>query len=209
MKIIGLTGSIGMGKSTLAAMIERLNIPVFDADKAVHLLQGKGGGAVKPLADHWPNAIIDGAVDRKILSAIVQKDPTALKQLEAIIHPLVREQRQQFLKKHALRHCQMVVLDIPLLFETGYDDFCDYSLTVYCSDMLQEHRVLSRPNMTVEKLAFIRSKQMPAAEKVALSDYAINTDQGRRPALEQLKKILKQIKQETLTRRDMRMGYWD
>ncbi len=209
MKIIGLTGSIGMGKSTLAAMIERLNIPVFDADKAVHILQGKGGAAVKSIADLWPKAIFDGAVDRASLSAIVQKDPAALNQLEAIIHPMVRDMRQQFLKKHALRHCPMVVLDIPLLFETGYDAFCDFSLTVYCSDAIQEHRVLSRPNMTFEKLTFIRSKQVAVADKVARSDFVINTDQGKRSALEQLKKIIKQIKQDTLTRRDMRMGYWD
>lgn len=197
MIIVGLTGSIGMGKSTVGQMLGRWHIPVFDADGAVHRLYARGGAAVAPIEARWPMVIVDGAVDRLALSKAIQQDPAALKEIEAIVHPLVQAARQRFLLSHALRRTPLVVLDIPLLFETGYQRFCDYSLTVYCADRIQQARVMARPHMTPEKFHFIKTNQMPTAEKLKRSDYALVTDQGKRKTHDLLAAMIADIKNHT------------
>ncbi len=193
MFILGLTGSIGMGKSTAAAQLRQLGLPVHDADAAVHRLTGRGGAAVSAVEAAFPGAVKDGAVDRQALGARVLNDDAALKRLEAILHPLVRRAEYRFLAACARRHAPVVVLDIPLLFETGGDARCDAVLVVHCRDAIQRRRVLARPGMTPEKFQAILDRQVPAREKVWLADFAVNTGIGRAPALRQLKAIVKLI----------------
>ena len=169
---LGLTGSIGMGKSTTAAMFRDEGVPVWDADASVHRLYAKGGAAVAPIAKAFPNTVTDGAVDRPALSAILRGDPAAMKRLEAIVHPLVAEDRVRFL---AGTDAPLVVLDIPLLFETGAEDWLDVTLVVTAPAEVQRDRVLARPDMTEAQLDMILSRQMPDAEKRARADHVIET----------------------------------
>ena len=194
MKVIGLTGSIGMGKTTAASLFRRRGIPVYDADRAVHRLSEKGGAAVPAIARAFPGVVVDGAVDRKKLGAIVFKDPRALKRLEAILHPLVAEQRGLFLRRMRARRQPLVVLDIPLLFETGGAALADHIVVVSAPAFLQTARVMKRPGMTREKLAGILAHQMPDGEKRRRADNVIETGLGKRAALRQIDRLLRDLR---------------
>ncbi len=173
MIIIGLTGSIGMGKSTVAAMFADAGIPVHDADKTVHRLYS--GRAVPLIEATFPGTTANGTVDRQKLAAAVLGDAAALKRLEAIVHPLVREDEQAFLKIASESGAALAILDIPLLFETGGGSRVDKTVVVSAPPDAQRERVLARPGMTAEKFAAILSKQMPDAEKRARADFVIDT----------------------------------
>ncbi len=171
--IIGLTGSIGMGKSTVAAMFADEGVPVFDADAVVHALQGKGGRLVATIEAAFPGSTRDGAVDRTALGAAVFGDDAAMKRLEAIVHPAVAEDRAAFLRAHA---GETVVFDVPLLFETGGDAKVDSVVVVSADADVQRARVLARPGMTSEKFAAILARQTPDADKRARADHVVRTD---------------------------------
>ena len=173
MFLLGLTGSIGMGKSTTAQMFAEEGCAVWDADAAVHRLYEKGGAAVAPMQTAFPTAIEDGAVSRVALKEIIAADPTTLPRIESIVHPLVAQDRATFL---AEAHSDIAVLDIPLLFETGGDAAMDAVVCVTIPDAVQRDRVLARGTMTEAQFDAIRAKQMPAKEKCARSDYVIVTD---------------------------------
>jgi dephospho-CoA kinase len=173
MFLLGLTGSIGMGKSTTAAMFAQEGCAVWDADAAVHRLYAKGGAAVPAFARDFSEAVVDGAVSRAHLKDIIAADATALKRIEQIVHPLVGEDRATFL---ADTTADIVVLDIPILFETGGDARMDAVAVVIIAPEVQQERVLERGTMTLEQFETIRAKQMPAAEKAARADYVITTD---------------------------------
>lgn len=183
MRIWGLTGSIGMGKSTAAGAFRRLGVPVFDADAAVHGLQSKGGRAVRPIERAFPGTTQDGMVVRERLRNAVLGNPAALKRLEAIVHPLVRDEQRRFLGRERGRGTRLVVLDIPLLYETRHDlsEF-DRILVVSAPPAVQRARVLARRGMTPERLAAILARQMPDAEKRRRADVVIRTGLSRRHA---------------------------
>jgi len=170
---LGLTGSIGMGKSTTAGLFAGHGCAVWDADAAVHRLYAKGGAAVEPLADIFDGVVRDGAISRERLKEIIQQQPDALKTIERIVHPLVAVDRADFVKSAT---GDILVFDIPLLFETGGNARMDAVACVSVPADVQQERVLSRGTMTLEQFEHIRSKQMPDAEKRALSDYVIVTD---------------------------------
>ena len=171
--ILGLTGSIGMGKSTVAAMFAGAGVPVFDADAAVRALQGPGGALLAPIETAFPGSTADEGVLRDALGAQVFGDKEALARLEAIVHPAVAEQRAQFLARH--RDKPLVVFDIPLLFEKGGHSAVDRVLVVSAPPEVQRDRVLARPGMTAEKFARILALQIPDAEKRARADHVIDT----------------------------------
>lgn len=179
MIVLGLTGSIGTGKSTAAAMLKRLGLPVHDADAAVHKDMGPGGGAVPLIEAAFPGTTSAKGVDRQALGARVFGDDAALTRLEAILHPSVRQAERHFLCNHARLGTKQVVLDIPLLFETDGDARCDATITVYCSASMQRRRVLSRPGMTAEKLDQILTRQMSQQEKRRRADFQVSTGVGR------------------------------
>ncbi|AVO37841.1 dephospho-CoA kinase [Pukyongiella litopenaei] len=170
---LGLTGSIGMGKSTTARLFAEEGCAVWDADAAVHRLYAPGGAAVEPMRAAFPQAIADGAVSRDRLKAIIAADPAALDAIEAIVHPLVAADRELFRQQAT---ADIIVFDIPLLFETGGDSRMDAVACVSVSPQLQEDRVMARGTMSREQFHRIRDKQMPDAEKRARSDYVIITD---------------------------------
>lgn len=170
--LIGLTGSIGMGKSTTAKMFAEAGADVWDADSAVHRLYARGGAGVAPVAHLCPAAFRNGAIDRAALSNWVQADPAHLSRLEAVVHPLVGADRREFL---AETKAEIVVLDIPLLFEGGSADQMDLTVVVSAPADLQRERVLARPGMTPDKLEMILSRQMPDAEKRRRADVVIET----------------------------------
>jgi len=174
MKTIGLTGSIGMGKSTVAAMFADEGVAVFDADACVRALQGPRGRLVQAIEAAFPGTAGTDGVDRSELGARVFGDRTALKRLEAIVHPAVGEERAAFLARHAAD--AMVVLDIPLLFETGGDANVDVTVVVSAAPEVQAARVLARPGMTQDRLAEILAHQMPDADKRARADFVVPTD---------------------------------
>lgn len=191
MILIGLTGSIGMGKSETAKMFRREGVPVFDADASVHELFAQGGKAVGPVGEAFPNVIVDGAVDRKTLGAEVFNDTAALRKLESIVHPLVGGERQRFLKRAAAQGRPIVVLDIPLLFETGGERFVDASVVVSAPAFLQAQRVLARPGMDEQRLEDIRAQQVPDAEKRRRADFIVRSGLGKGPALRAVRQIIK------------------
>lgn len=171
--ILGLTGSIGMGKSTTAQMFRDLGVPVWDADATVAALYDKGGLAIAKLEQLNPDFVSEGRADRAAMKAAIAKDPTTLSQIEARIHPLVRGSREDFIAKN--REQPLVVLDIPLLFETGAQDQVDGVLVVSAPADLQRQRVLDRGTMSPEMFETILRKQIPDAEKRARADYVIET----------------------------------
>lgn len=174
MKILGLTGSIGMGKSTVAAMFAAEGVPVFDADAAVHRLQGRGGRLVMAIEAAFPGTTGADGVDRPALAAAVLGDDAAMKRLEAIVHPAVAEERAAFLATHA--DASLVVFDVPLLFETGGDRHVDAIVVVSAAPDVQRIRTLARPGMTPAKFDAILSRQLPDADKRARATHVIATD---------------------------------
>ena len=191
MVILGLTGSIGMGKSTVAGMLRRMRIPVYDSDAAVHRLYARGGRAVRPIAAAFPEAVKNGAVDRRELSRYVVGDKTAFARLESIVHPLVAGVRDDFLRRMARRGARLVVIDVPLLFEIGGDKACDAVMVVSAPAFIQRQRVLARPGMTPQKLDEILARQVPDAEKRRRADFVIETGQPRRRTLRRLREVVK------------------
>ena len=173
MLTLGLTGSIGMGKSTVAGMFEELGVPVFDSDAAVHRLQGEGGRLVAAIEAMFPDTTGPAGVDRTRLGEAVLADPRALKRLEALVHPAVGEERAAFLAAHA--DAPLVVFDVPLLFETGGAAGVDKVVVVSAPPEIQRARVLARPGMTDAKFAAILARQLPDAEKRARADFIIPT----------------------------------
>lgn len=190
MVVLGLTGSIGMGKSTAALCLHRLGVPVYDADSAVHAVFATGGAAVDPVGAEFPSAIADGAVDRAALTRLAVDDPSVLDRLEAIVHPIVRRVQERFLLAMALRRADLVVLDIPLLFETGSEARCDAVVVVTAPAFLQRQRVLARSDMTEAKLAMILARQTPDAEKRRRADFVVPSNRGKRVTLEALGAIV-------------------
>jgi len=170
---LGLTGSIGMGKSTTAKMFAEEGIPIWDADATVHALYAPGGAAVAAIGAAFPGAVIDGAVDRARLREVLNADKSALSRLESIVHPLTTASRQAFLEAHS--GDDLVLLDIPLLFETGADKHCDAVLVVSVPPEVQRARVLERGTMTAEQLDLILSRQLPDAQKRARAHHVIET----------------------------------
>ncbi|WP_427453298.1 dephospho-CoA kinase [Litorimonas sp. WD9-15] len=193
MKIIGLTGSIGMGKSTTAQMFSDLGCPVFDADATVHKMYAKGGRAVPLIRAVFPDAIVDGAVDRKVLGHHMRADSLNLKVLESFIHPWVGEARTLFLTQAKQNGVKAVIFDVPLLFETGGDKKVDATVVVTAPAEVQRARVMSRPGMTKDLFDMILSKQMPDAEKRRRADYIISTAEGLDAARKAVKSVLDDI----------------
>ena len=170
---LGLTGSIGMGKSTTAGMFRDMGVPVWDADGTVHRLYSEGGAAVSPVAAILPEAVRDGSVDRDVLRAAMKSDPDLLRRLESVVHPLVAADRAQFCRDHAA--VPLVVLDIPLLYETGGETGVDAVLVVTTDPQTQRARVMARPGMTEALFEQIIARQVPDAEKRARADHVIET----------------------------------
>jgi dephospho-CoA kinase len=195
MVILGLTGSIGMGKSTAAAMLRRLGVPVCDSDALVHRLTGPGGAAVAAVERAFPGATSGGAVDRKALGARVFADPAALKRLEAILHPMVRAAQYRFLRFAAARRARVVVLDVPLLYESGTDVICDAVVTLTCPRFLQEQRVLARPGMSRARLAGVLARLLPDKATRRRADFVVQTGLGRRHSLQRLGHVVTVLKQ--------------
>ncbi|WP_415405120.1 dephospho-CoA kinase [Tateyamaria sp. SN3-11] len=187
---LGLTGSIGMGKSTTAQMFVEEGCALWDADAAVHRLYSKGGAAVAPMGAVFPTAIRDGAVSRDALRSIISDDPTALARIEAIVHPLVAQDRAEFIGASS---ADILVFDIPLLFETGGDAAMDAVAVVHVPDDVQEARVMARGTMSHAQFLAIRAKQLPSAEKCARADFVIETDTVEH-ARAQVHHIIEQIK---------------
>ena len=173
MKLIALTGSIGMGKSTVAAMFARAGVPVFDADAEVRRLQGPGGELVEAIGAQFPGSVVGGAIDRGLLSQAVLGDPERLATLEAIVHPAVQEARLQFIAANA--DAPALLFEIPLLFETGGEQAFDTVIVVSARAEIQRARVLARTGMSPEKLDAILGRQMPDEEKRSRADFVIET----------------------------------
>ncbi|MBB6260790.1 dephospho-CoA kinase [Paenochrobactrum gallinarii] len=191
MIIVGLTGSIGMGKSTAAKMFEQAGVPVYDADETVHRLYA---GRASPLIEQaFPGTVVDGIVDRKKLAQAVLNDSQAMKKLEAIVHPLVHEEESLFLEQARLDREPMVVLDIPLLFEAGGKDRVDRIVVVSAPADVQRQRVLAREGMTVEKFESILSRQMSDHEKRAKADFIIDSNVSFEAMQEQIDLIIAQL----------------
>lgn len=171
--LLGLTGSIGMGKSTTARFFAEAGVPVWDADAAVHRLYGRGGAGVEAIRALHPAAIVEGAVDRAALRDWIAADPGALARIEAVIHPLVAHDRSLFLAQAQVTGADLVVLDIPLLFETGAETWMDSVLVVTATPEVQRARVLARPGMDAARFEAILAKQMPDAAKRARADHVI------------------------------------
>ena len=192
MIIVGLTGSIGMGKSTTSAMFREHGIPVYDADGAVHRLYA--GAAVAPMASIFPEAIVEGKIDRTVLSRLVMSDSGALRKIEAVVHPLVGVDRAGFMERCVREGARAVVFEVPVLFETGGDKNVDVVAVVSASADIQKRRVLARPEMTPEKFATIVSKQLPDAEKRRRAHYVVDTGRGLDPARRQVAALVASLR---------------
>jgi dephospho-CoA kinase len=192
--VLGLTGSIGMGKSTTAAMFRAHDIPVHDADQAVHRLYR--GAAVPLIEKAFPGTTQGGAVDRAKLGAVVLKDPERLARLEAIVHPLVRADREAFVAEARRKGEPLVLLDIPLLYETGAERDCDAVVVVSAPADVQRARVLARPGMTPERFEMIHVKQLPDPEKRRRADFVVDTGSGLEHAQAQVAAIIAKVRQE-------------
>jgi dephospho-CoA kinase len=192
--IVGLTGSIGMGKSTAAKMLRQMGVPVYDADAAVHALQAPGGAALAPIEKAFPGVVKDGVLDRQALGARVFGNKQALRRLEAIVHPLVAQRQRAFLKRAAQRGEQLVVVDIPLLFEGLGEQRVDATLVVSAPAFLQRQRVMARPGMTEDRLAGILRQQVPDAVKRRKATIVIPTGLGLAPTRRALAKAVAELK---------------
>lgn len=191
MMIVGLTGSIGMGKTTAARYLAGRGIPVFESDAAVHALYN--GAAVPLIAREFPGVVEDGQIDREKLSAAIRQTEGGLRRIEVIVHPLVRQAQKQFLKQHGEAGAKLVVLDIPLLFETGAGALMDATVVVSAPAMVQRQRVLARPGMTEEKFQALLARQMPDAEKRSRADFVVNTDGPVDETRKQLDRIVSEL----------------
>jgi dephospho-CoA kinase len=190
MIVLGLTGSIGMGKSTTTAMFADLGALIWNADDAVHALYARGGAAVGPVDEAFPGVVIDGAVDRSRLAVTLGHDGDAFRRLEAIVHPLVVKGRLEALAEAEARGVRLAVLDIPLLFETGGDAAVDAVVVVTAPVAIQAERVLARPGMTRERFEAILARQMPDAEKRRRADFIIDTSLGLEAARARVEEIV-------------------
>jgi dephospho-CoA kinase len=188
--IFGLTGSIGMGKSTAAKALERPGLRVFSADHVVHDLMGPNGAAVAAVKHAFPDARDGKSISRQKLAANVLGDPEALNRLEGILHPLVRNAEIDFIRAANLSRQRAAALDVPLLFETGADRLCHYTIVVTAPSFVQNSRVLRRAGMTRARLAAILDRQMPDAEKRRRADFVVQTGLDRRHAFRSLKAIV-------------------
>jgi len=191
--IIGLTGSIAMGKSATADMFRQLKIPVFDADQAVHQLYAKGGEAAIKIAELYPDVMLNGAVDRSRLASKIANDETVLPEIEKIVHPMVGALEKQFISTHQKAGTKLIVMDIPLLFEAGRTEDVDIIVVVSATLQQQRERALKRPGMTAEKLDFILARQMPDDQKRARADYVIKTDISLEDTFEQVKDMVREL----------------
>ncbi|MEC8577878.1 MAG: dephospho-CoA kinase [Pseudomonadota bacterium] len=194
MYLIGLTGSIGMGKTQTAALFEEEGVPRYDADAAVHGLYEVGGAAVGPIGELFPEAVRDGAVDRAALGRIVLKDGAKLAALEKMVHPLAGATQVDFLNAQMAAGATHVLLDIPLLFETGGHEFVDCVVVVSAPPDIQRARVLERPGMTEEKFADILAKQVPDSDKRAAADFIVDSSVSVADAHRQVKEILAAVR---------------
>ena len=190
MRILGLTGSIAMGKSTAAAMLRRMGVPVHDSDAVVHALTKEGGAAIPAITTAFPELAAGAGIDRRELSQRAFDDPRVLRKLEQILHPMVRAAERRFLKLQRAGRRKLVVLDIPLLYETGGEKRCDATLVVTAPRVVQLQRVLSRQHMSLRKLHGIEARQMPDREKRRRADFVIPTGLGKRPTWVALRKAV-------------------
>lgn len=193
MIILGLTGGMGMGKSTAAAAFRRAHIPVFDADAAVHQLQARGGRAVRAIESAFPGTVRDGAVDRAALREAVLGKPDALARLEHILHPMVEEEERAFVARARRRGERVVVLDIPLLFETGGDRRVDRVIVVSAPRAVQMHRIRARRRMSNADIAAVIARQMSDREKRRRADIVIQTGLSRHKSLQALSRVIREV----------------
>ena len=195
MIILGLTGSIGMGKSTTAQLFAEEGVPVYDADAAVHVLyEGEAASAIEAA---FPGTTVNGKVDRNRLSARVVNDPAAMKRLEEIVHPMLGASRQKFLQAAEQSGAPVAVVDVPLLFETGGEKRVDAVVVVTTTPEVQRERILARPNMTDEKLDAILARQMPDAEKRRRANFVVDTSHGLEPVRARIRDILEEAARMT------------
>jgi dephospho-CoA kinase len=194
MKVVGITGSIGMGKSTLSRMVRQMRIPLHDADATVHRLMAPGGRAVAAIAAAFPGVQkADGAIDRPTLGGHVFGNTPALQRLEAILHPLVRADKAAFVQRARRRRVPLVMLDVPLLFETDGDAYCDAVLVVSAPAFIQKQRVMARPGMTEFTFRQVLGRQMPDVEKRRRADYVIPSGRGLAVTRRALRRALRDI----------------
>ena len=206
MYVVGLTGSIASGKTTTSRLFSQLGVPVFNADTAIHELYSANGEAVPIIEQIFPDAITNGSVDRDKLSRIVFGQPELLAQLEAAVHPLLIKKRNQLLKTACRHKKSYVVLDIPLLFETGLNNICDMTVVVSVSEIIQKQRALSRPGMTFEKLTYVLSRQMPDFVKRNLADTIILTGCGYLPVVRAVQAIDRLARKKSATGQCWQLG---
>jgi dephospho-CoA kinase len=192
--VVGLTGSIGMGKSNAAHALRRLGVPVHDADAAVHRLMAPGGRAVRKVAELFPGALSGNRIDRKVLGDLVFGDTPALRRLESVLHPLVRQSSRAFVAAAARRRLPVVVLDIPLLYESRGEKSVDLVIVVSAPRAIQRQRVLARPGMTEEKFHAILARQVPDGEKRRRADFVVRTGGHRGETYRQLRRIVDMLK---------------
>jgi dephospho-CoA kinase len=188
--VLGLTGSIAMGKSTAAGMFRRLGVPVWDADGVVHALFGRGGAAVAPVEAAFPGVVRNGRIDREALGARVFGDPAALVRLEGIVHPLVYADQRRFLARQRRARRRLVLLDVPLLFESGGHRACDEVAVVSAPALVQRQRLRRRPGMDEARIDAILARQMPDAEKRRRADFVIPTGLGRACSMQAIARIV-------------------
>jgi len=193
--VLGLTGSIGMGKTETAKLFAKLGVPVHDADAAVHKLYERGGSLVDEISRAFPGTVRDGKVDRAALAMEIGTSAEKLKRLEQIVHPLVAQEQRAFIEKAAQTGAEIVVLDVPLLYETGGHTRMDTVVVVSAPREIQRARVLSRPGMTPEKLDRLLARQMPDAEKRAQAHFVVETDKGLDHAFVQVKEIVAALRE--------------
>lgn len=194
MIVIGLTGSIGMGKTTTAKLLAEEGAAVFDADAAVAELYAAGGAGVDPVGEAFPGTIKDGAVDREALTGALRNDPRGFEKLERIVHPLVSAAREDFFARAEAEGAEFAVLDVPLLFEVGLHNHVDVVMVVTAPEHVQHERVLARPGMTIEKLDAILARQLHDSEKKERADIVIDTSRGVEDARRQVRAALKELK---------------
>lgn len=196
MIVLGLTGGVGMGKSTATTTLRRLRVPVHDADATVHALLARGGAAVEQVAREFPGVLRDGAIDRAALGRLVFADRDALRRLERILHPLVRHDERRFLRAQRLRRTPLVALDIPLLFETGGQRRVDAVLTMTVPAFIQNQRVLRRAGMTPARFKAILARQVPDARRRRDADFVVSSGLGRGFTFRQLRRVVRRLREQ-------------